>query len=122
MGKKLFMIIEVVLILIYLSLVLLGGKVTSLLDTSSISGLISIGVLTVVIFPIVLIMEKKREKMGGAVEATETPTGQPAQATSAQPVEPTQQAAPAQPVLQPQVAAPTQPEAAPEVQVQQPPQ
>ena len=96
MGKKTFLIIEILLILIYLGLVLF------VIDTSTVMGLVFVGIATVVIFPIVLIMEKKREKMGDAPTGTQTPT------ETAKPVETTQPAA--------EAPAPTQP------QGQQPPQ
>jgi len=75
MNSKVVLGIELGLIGIYLALVLL------VFDTSKVLGLIEVGVLTLIIFPLVLVLEKQREK--GKSMDTEIP----AEATSEIPVQ-----------------------------------
>ena len=72
MNDKVVLGGEVALILIYLTLVIF------VFDTSKILGLVEVGVLTLLVFPVVLMLEKKREQGKNMVEeSTEMtlPTG-----------------------------------------------
>ena len=55
MNSKVVITFEVILIVIYLILVVF------IFDTSTTLGLIEVGVLTAVLFPLIIVMEKKRE-------------------------------------------------------------
>ncbi len=72
MNKNIALIIELALIALYLVLVIF------VFDTSNVLGLILVGVATLVIFPTVLVIEKKRE---AALPVTEEATELPAEAT-----------------------------------------
>ncbi len=89
MNKKVGLIIELVLIALYLVLVLF------IFDTSTMMGLVFVGIATLVIFPAVLVIEKKREKEPG-VEEKPVETGE-----VAPPMDKVKPETPAQPVEQP---------------------
>lgn len=96
------MIIEILLIVIFLGLVLF------VIDTSKMSGLIQLGIAGLIVFPLVLVLEKKRENIGKQVD------------TPAEQADATQQPTLGTPPVETQSAPPA--EAAPQVeQVQQPP-
>tara|TARA_Y100000310_G_scaffold325495_1_gene389045 strand:- start:947 stop:1249 length:303 start_codon:yes stop_codon:yes gene_type:complete len=93
MKSSVALAIELVLILIYLALVIF------VVDKSNMVGLIIIGVLTIVIFSIVLVLEKKREAQNKSVDIGQAPpvqpnttvaTGQPIQTTMPKQEQPTQ--------------------------------
>lgn len=113
MSGKLMMVFEILLIVIYLALVVF--VFAPMLKESSLA-LVYIGVLTIIIFPLVLFMDKKREKGKAPAVAPPRQEGQPAPQT--QPIQqaPTEQAQP-QPAAPPSQPAPAQP-ASPQ---QQPP-
>lgn len=56
MNKKVLLGVEIVMVLLYIFLVIF------IFDTSKTTGLIQVGVLTVIIFPLVVFLERKREK------------------------------------------------------------
>ena len=101
MNKNLALVTELLLVAVYLILVIV------VIDTSEVSGLVMVGIATVVIFPIVLIIDKKREKKAAPAVDISAPAAET-------PAQPAQTAAPSQPVQ----AAPQQAAQAP----QQPPQ
>ena len=119
MKKILFMIIEILLIVVFLTLVLF------VYDTSTIIGLVKLGVTGLVVFPLVLILDKKREKSGIPDNGEQAPTEAqpPVDQTIAQPATEAQP-----PVDQAATQAPTEqtaevpPPVAPAEPPQQPPQ
>jgi hypothetical protein len=89
MAGAVFMAIEILLLVGYLVLVVL------VYDTSSMGGLIKVGVTSVIVFPLVLILEKRREKMANAATVEDTGDGttgdgtaETAESTATQPAEP----------------------------------
>lgn len=108
MNSKIIVGIEIVLILAYLGLVISG-----LIPTDKVLGVVIVGILTAVIFVLVILLEKKRKKseqvqpmaeapsepqtaeQGAATQqqtpsAEQQPTQQPAQPPPQQPVQPPQ--------------------------------
>lgn len=81
MNSKLLLTIEILLVVSYLVLIMF------IFDTSKVSGIIQLGIATVVIFMIVFILEKKRERALKEVETMTSPIPQEAITPSA----PTQQ-------------------------------
>ncbi len=63
MNKTVGLIVELALIAVYLVLVIF------IIDTSNWGGLVCVAVATFVIFPLVLFLEKKREKTAPTTEA-----------------------------------------------------
>lgn len=129
MNPKLAMFVELLLIGIYLALVLI------VFDTSTTLGLIEVGVATLVIFPLVLVIEKKREatkkaseegvdELGGESTAPasegQSATEAPQQPVASTQIPPTQPAAPQQPA-QPPTSQPAPAQPTPQAPPQQPP-
>ena len=117
MNKTLVSIIEILLIVIYL------GSVLFVLDSSSVSGLIQIGGASAVLFILIMVLEKRKDKEVGD-------DGMPIQQTQITPdtqlnQEQTQQIIPQQPSQNQQYQQPTQfqenQQSAP-TEFQQPPQ
>ena len=80
MNDKVVLGGELALILIYLGLVIF------VFDTSKILGLIEVGVLTLIVFPVVLMLEKKREQGKTLVEES-TEAASPQTATTQSPAQ-----------------------------------
>ncbi len=97
------MVVEVLLLILYLGLVIF------VFDTSKVSGLILVGVATLVIFPFVLFLEKRREGMGGGENGASSEEAEPEAVPSAPSAEqapssaspPEQQPASPEPAQQP---------------------
>jgi|APSaa5957512622_1039677.scaffolds.fasta_scaffold44177_2 hypothetical protein len=108
MNSKVVIAFEVILIIIYLILVVF------IFDTATTLGLIEVGVLTAILFPLIIVMEKKRE----ASVAVETPTedSQPVEGQTPQQPDTTTSQAPLEPASQ----APAQTQEQP-IATQQPP-
>ncbi len=83
MNSKIALTIEIILLIAYLTTILF------ILDTSKTTGLIELGILTAIIFTVIIVLEKKREKMIKEAEGTQPVTSETATSIQSTAIPPT---------------------------------